>query len=61
MAAAITCVLVLVALAVWAFLPDRHPDGTPVTGVYDFPADSLYAPHGHHTALDTQAVTGDRR
>ena len=55
-----TLLIVVLVGAVWGLSPDRHPDGSDVTGVYAFPADSLHAPHARHTALDTQAVTAVR-
>lgn len=61
MSAVIALAVVLCGLAVWGFSPDKHPDGSPVTGVYDFPPDSLHARHARHTAPDTQTVTRGAR
>lgn len=60
MGAILVFAVVLFVGAVWAFSPDKLPDGSDVTGVYAFPADSPHAPHARHTALDTQTVTGAR-
>lgn len=61
MSALIAVAVVFGGLAVWGFSPDRDRNGKPVTGIYDFPPDSLHARHARHTALDTQAVTRGAR
>ncbi len=51
MSAAIALV-VLGSFAAWELSPDRRRDGKPVTGVYDFPRDSVF----HHRNTCSRAA-----
>ena len=57
MATAITCALVFLGFAAWGLSPDKHRDGTPVTGKYPLSVD----PHGRPTSPELRGDTGERR